>query len=220
MRAVVFCGVSISHEKARSVLHAHMMPPVKRGDIPSLLAGNEQPEYIGIIDGMFYQRAAVGHREILDAIQRGIAVYGAASMGALRASELHTLGMRGVGRIFRWYVDGDIESDEEVALVFDPETYVPLTVPHVNVRYALTAAVDEGLVDEVQRQELLEISSSIRYTERTYELIVGRGIEEGVIPAHDGHVLVSFLSQPRLDLKRLDAIDMLERMRADMGVVV
>jgi len=219
MSAVVFCGVSISFEEARSHLDAVMLPPVKRGDIPRLLRGGERPEYIGIVDGMFYQRAAVGHREILDAMRMGIKVYGAASMGALRASELHPYGMRGVGRIFRCYVEGSIESDEEVALVFDPESCTPLSVPHVNVRYALKAALGEGLIDEAQRRELLALSASIYYPERTYELLIRRGVEEGVINVEDEHRLVEFLSQPRLDLKRLDAIEMLKRMRRDMGVM-
>ena len=51
---------------------------------------------------------------------------GAASMGALRAAEMHRYGMVGVGKIFEMYRDGE-EDDSLVAMTFDPETFRPLT---------------------------------------------------------------------------------------------
>jgi hypothetical protein len=57
----------------------------------------------------------------------GIPVYGAASMGALRAAELAQFGMVGVGRIFEAYRDGVLEpfdepfeDDDEVAVLHGP----------------------------------------------------------------------------------------------------
>ena len=41
-------------------------------------------------------------------------------MGALRAAELHAFGMRGVGRIFEAFRDGELEDDDEVAVVHGP----------------------------------------------------------------------------------------------------
>ncbi len=64
----------------------------------------------------------------------GVTVVGGCSMGALRASELDTYGMIGVGRIYRWYRDGVAESDDEVAVTFHPDTLEPLSVPLVNMR--------------------------------------------------------------------------------------
>ena len=52
---------------------------------------------IGLVDGVFERVPAVWHKEILFALSEGVHVYGAASMGALRAAELDTFGMRGVG---------------------------------------------------------------------------------------------------------------------------
>jgi len=46
------------------------------------------------------------HHELLDALEEGVAVFGGASMGALRAAELWQHGMVGVGKIFRAYRDG------------------------------------------------------------------------------------------------------------------
>jgi hypothetical protein len=46
---------------------------------------------------IFDSTPAVLHKEILWAMDRGVGVSGAASMGALRAAELHWYGMVGVG---------------------------------------------------------------------------------------------------------------------------
>lgn len=81
-----------------------------------------KPRIIGIIDGVFFEDAAVGHREVLEVMKHGITVVGASSMGALRAAELEPFGMIGIGEIFRMYRDGIIESDDEVALMCDPTT--------------------------------------------------------------------------------------------------
>ena len=45
----------------------------------------------------------------------GTQVFGAASMGALRAAELAPFGMIGVGAIFAAYRDGRLTGDDEVA---------------------------------------------------------------------------------------------------------
>jgi len=58
---------------------------------------------IGIVDGNFETVATVWHKEILWAMAQGIHVYGAASIGALRAAELAEFGMKGVGAIFRHF---------------------------------------------------------------------------------------------------------------------
>ena len=57
---------------------------------------------------------------------QGVHVFGAASMGALRAAELDGFGMRGIGRIYAAYRDGywpgydePFEDDDEVG---DPRT--------------------------------------------------------------------------------------------------
>ena len=89
-KIIIFTGPSLSHTEASGILEAEYRPPVRRGDIQEAM--KENPDIIGIIDGVFHQSPAVGHREIIDAIRRGVKVVGGASMGALRASELSELG--------------------------------------------------------------------------------------------------------------------------------
>ncbi|HWC39583.1 MAG TPA: TfuA-like protein, partial [Acidimicrobiales bacterium] len=107
-RSVIFLGPTLPAVEARQVFpDADYRPPVAQGDLLSMI-GREMPETIGIIDGVFYQDLPVWHKEILLAIERGIEVYGASSMGALRAAECRPFGMVGVGSIFEGYVAGEL----------------------------------------------------------------------------------------------------------------
>ncbi len=98
-RIIVFLGPSLDRESAERILPAEYRPPAQRGDV--LGAVRDGATIICLIDGVFHQESAVGHREILSAIKGGARVIGASSMGALRAAEMDTLGMEGVGEIYR-----------------------------------------------------------------------------------------------------------------------
>ena len=128
-RIIVFLGPSLERAAAEKILSAEYRPPAKRGDL--LAAAGDGATIIGLIDGVFHQESAVAHREILAAIKQGVTVIGASSMGALRAAEMDTLGMVGIGEMYRMYKSGELESDDEVALVFDPGIRpVPLGAAH------------------------------------------------------------------------------------------
>ena len=79
--------------------------PARLGDV--YRACQRRPAALLIIDGLFDQQLAVWHKEILWALAQGVRVYGAASMGALRAAELAAFGMVGVGAIFQAFSQGD-----------------------------------------------------------------------------------------------------------------
>lgn len=141
---VVFLGPSLPVDTARGILDALYLPPARRGDL--LLAGSQGAGTIVLIDGVFFQDCAVAHREVLAVIHEGVRVVGASSMGALRAAELDTLGMEGVGEVYRLYRDGVLTSDDEVALTFDPLTYAPLSEPLVNIRATIAVAEESGVL--------------------------------------------------------------------------
>src|ERR1700745_3074106 len=98
MTSIVFIGPTLAPEEVAAAGDFISLPPVSQGDV--YRAARSRPRAIGIIDGYFSGAPSVWHKEILWALSRGIAVFGSASMGALRAAELHPFGMRGVGRIF------------------------------------------------------------------------------------------------------------------------
>ncbi|MEM6942085.1 MAG: TfuA-like protein, partial [Pseudomonadota bacterium] len=105
---IIFSGPSIPASNVREVLgQADLRPPARTGDIYK--ACEDRPAAIGLIDGFFEGVPSVWHKEILWAIDQGIPVFGASSMGALRAAELHAFGMIGVGWIFEAFKDGNLE---------------------------------------------------------------------------------------------------------------
>ena len=125
------------------MLDAEYMPPAGHGDV--LRAALRRPRVIAIVDGVFERTPAVWqHKEILFALSEGIHVYGAASMGALRAAELDRFGMRGVGDVYRAYAEGMLEDDDEVAVAHtDAEHgFRALSDSMVDVRATLEKAAD------------------------------------------------------------------------------
>jgi hypothetical protein len=169
---IVFLGPSLSAAEARSIGPCTVLPPARQGDIWRALA--RRPNTIALIDGVFESQPSVWHHEILDALDAGVPVFGGASMGALRAAELHARGMVGVGRIFRWYRDGELIDDAEVALLHgDAEHgFRPLTVPQVNVRWAAEQAVRSRILRRGEARTLVESSARIFYQRRTWPLVL------------------------------------------------
>jgi ribosomal protein S12 methylthiotransferase accessory factor len=165
-RAVVFLGSSMRRDRARHLLDADYRAPVRRGDLDSLAPGT----VVGLIDGVFEQDLAVSPREVTDALARGLVVFGGSSMGALRAAEVE--GARGVGRVYEWYRDGLISRDDEVALLFHPEMMIPLTVPTVNVRFAVQRLRSMGTIDDATGAALLSSAERLHFKDRTYPRIL------------------------------------------------
>ena len=130
---VVFTGLSLSQEEARTLLAAEVRPPVKRGDLDQLSDG----AVAAIIDGELSGDSAVPIDEIRRALCRGVKISGAASVGALRAYEAREEGMVGLGWVYRAYCAGRISGIDEIAVIYDPASYRSLTIPLVNVRFCL-----------------------------------------------------------------------------------
>ena len=203
---VVFLGPSLDAETAKNILDAEYRPPAARGDI--FMAVKEGARIIGLIDGVFFQACAIAHREILYALENGVKVIGASSMGALRASELDRHGMEGVGRIYEQYKNGELVSDDEVALLFDPETLESLSEPLVNIRYNLRLAEKAGIISKAAEEKMLTVARSLYYPERDYERLLSTA--EAELKAGLTQLRI-FLSKERRDLKREDAIAALKR---------
>src|SRR5262249_29488993 len=165
------------------LLDAVCLPPVAQGDVYRAAASRARA--IGIIDGYFDGMPAVWHKEILWAMNQGIHVFGSASMGALRAAELHAFGMRGVGNIFAAYEAGELEDDDEVAVVHGPAAigYPSLSEPLVNIRATLGAAERGGIISSITRARLVDSAKATFYQDRSWERllsepVVGRAGED------------------------------------------
>ncbi len=210
---VVFLGPSLDPEEARQILPADYRPPAKRGDI--LKAAEDGAGIIGLIDGVFFQDCSVAHREILSVLRRGVRVIGASSMGALRAAELDGFGMEGVGEIYTLYRSAVVESDDEVALSFDPLSLQPLSEPLINIRYNLGRAVEQGVLDPEEGKVLLAAARDLYFPRRTYAAMLraaGDRIDSGSLERFR-----RFLETDCRDLKREDAIAALQRIAEIAG---
>jgi hypothetical protein len=208
-KIIVFLGPSLEQTAAEEILSAHYLPPARRGDL--LAAVNNGATIIGLIDGVFHQESAVAHREILTALKKGVQVIGSSSMGALRAAEMDTLGMVGIGKIYHMYKSGELESDDEVALVFDPSSGMALSEPLINIRFTLRRAKDSGIIDIGAHDALLAAARSVFYPKRTYRTIAYQAGE-----AIDEKTRAQFLQWVKTnacDQKRDDAVTALEYIR-------
>ncbi|MGA2917394.1 TfuA-related McrA-glycine thioamidation protein [Methanoregula sp.] len=205
-KIIVFLGPSLDIESATDILPAEYRPPAKRGDL--LRAVDDGATVIGLIDGVFHQESAVAHREILAAIRRGVRVVGSSSMGALRAAEMDTLGMVGIGDVYRMYKSGVLESDDEVALVFDPVSGYSLSEPLVNIRYTLRKARDSGVISGVEHDALLAAARSVFYPQRTYARITAAAGE--TVGDITKERFLAWAGTNACDRKRQDAIEALE----------
>jgi hypothetical protein len=208
---LVFAGSSISHEDASKILDATYWAPISRGDIGK--AASEGYKIIGIIDGIFFSRAAAAHKEIINVIKEGVIVIGGCSMGALRASELDIHGMEGVGTIYQWYRDGVIEDDDEVAVATNPDTFEPVSSPMVNIRETLKAANLAGIIDDEQCRLITQLAKNTHYTERSYFGISRTAEKEGIISEEKAESLFQFCKENERDIKREDAILVLEKIK-------
>lgn len=206
--AILFIGPSLPERDPVERPGFERRPPAAQGDV--YRATLEKPRAIGIVDGYFHGVPAVWHKEILWAMTRGIHVFGAASMGALRAAELHPFGMRGVGRIFEAYRDGALTDDDEVALTHGPEGlgYLNLSEPMVNIRATLESAVSEDLIADLTRTELLALAKAQYYQSRTWETVLAAA-ESDAERAEDVAALRAWLPAGTIDQKRQDARELI-----------
>ena len=205
----VFTGPTIPAAEVTLRLECTCLPPAAQGDI--YRAALYRPQAIVIIDGYFSRVPAIWHKEILWAMSQGIHVFGASSMGALRAAELHPFGMIGAGRIFAAFKANELEDDDEVAVLHAPAEmgFEPLSEAMVNIRATLAKARAAGIIGEGLEALLADRAKGLYYGLRSYERILSE-------PAGDVALdremirLGDWLPAGRIDQKREDAIELLE----------
>lgn len=208
VKIIIYTGLSLSFDEAKEILDSHddveviYKRPIKRGDLGHDI--KENPDIIGIIDGVFHQNSSVGHKEILNVINKGITVVGASSMGALRASELDTLGMTGIGYVYEQYATGKVASDDDVAVMLDSETLEALSEPLINMEYVFENAVSENIITENQKDELIKIAKSTFYPKRNYS----QTLSSSSLDDETKSKLIDFIRRS-VDIKKEDAKELI-----------
>jgi hypothetical protein len=188
-------------------------PPAKRGDLRNLVIDGPPDSSIALIDGEFHQQLSVSHRESLNALASGWKVVGAASIGALRSVELRESGMIGVGWVYRYYCRRMLTVEDEVCVIFDPDTYNPLSDALVNIRYALAKLVQSGRVSVQLARDAIGFQRQQHFSRRSFRAVAAwfaerseRGVAEAVLWASAHPALRS--------IKALDSIELLSQVGA------
>lgn len=178
---ILFAGPSLSRTEfvpLRSgedvLLPEHQLTcrgPAKCGDITH--AVDQGFREIGLVDGRFEDVAAVWHKEILYALSEGATIYGAASMGALRAAECYPFGMIGIGNVFERYAFGGLEDDAAVAQVHAPAEfgYIAFSEAMVTIDATLENARAAGTITSEEQLYVRATANSIFFKERTWQRI-------------------------------------------------
>jgi hypothetical protein len=225
MATYVFCGPSLPPEQLRELMpEATACPPIRRGDLEqrAVAAGDR----VLILDGYYFHVPAIQHVEIIEALRRGARVWGAASMGALRAAELAGVGMRGVGYVYGRYASGALREDDEVAILHDPDNYRPFSDAMVNLDYNLRAAVRAGALTSDAASLVLAQLRERWFGERSYALAISLLRSSPYRAQVDA--LRDHLARSKVDVKRRDALAALralatsapaERSRADVSTL-
>ena len=212
MKATIFAGPTLWDDPVMHDREFQWLPPASEGDVYRIARG--RPSAIGLIDGRFETVPSVWHKELLWALAQGVHVFGAASMGALRAAELHRFGMIGVGSVFESYRMGILEDDDEVAVLHAPAelNYRPLSEALVDIRATIEAAKHARAISPRTADELVRMARCMFFKDRNWDSLLkiarAHGLPDKQIKALDRLVLKN-----RVQQKRLDALKMVEAMR-------
>ena len=153
-----------------------ILPPIARGDLPEL---PKCVRTVLIVDGYFGSRPSVSHLELLNALHR-VEVVGCSSLGAIRAYELRDDGMIGIGQVYKAFFEHEDFMDDEVALLHAPEPYYwAVSVPLVDVRFALIDLQRRGVCTPHAASEVIAILKPLYFGDRTLEAVLNAAVTAG-----------------------------------------
>lgn len=220
---IVFAAGSLSNVPSEWLQRIDLRPPAKRGDLDRLRSSRKRGTVI-LLEGLFGASMAVTPTECRDLIAAGWFLVGASSMGALRASELWSVGMLGLGNVFAMFRAGKLRSDADVSVCYSPIDWSEITVSLVHVRAVVGELEAEGLIGGLTARKLLRIAGDIHWTSRTWDDVIDRSGAVLPVPAVERYACLA--RNPGLHPKVQDARNALalilshrwpQRMRVDVA---
>jgi hypothetical protein len=173
--------------------------PAGRDDLAALTLG--PGDTVALIDGFVISAYSPSPQECASVLERGAAMWGCSSLGALRAVELGGLGMIGHGWVYERVLERTVTWDDELVAVLDPRDWAARTVFLVNVRYGLTTL--GGLTATDTEQVLVELRE-MPIAERT-----GGAVRAALVNLGIDAALADAVLGTDCDVKRKDAHEML-----------
>jgi hypothetical protein len=198
-----------------------LRPPATRGAlIDAVRCGYTR---LAFIDGAIEHSEQVPLRELREVLAiPGVQVFGAASMGAVRAVQLAHCGMHGAGRVYRLFRRGILNDSDEVFLLHAPAAlrYRPLTLPLVNIRYTLRSLRRDGQLSDVEERAIAAYMREVPWFDRDKCSVIA-AVFAVCGSTRRARVMKAFESRYR-DVKREDALSLLASLKAgteaDVGV--
>ncbi|KAF3997024.1 TfuA-like protein [Glaciimonas immobilis] len=205
-KITVFLGPSFDFVEAQNYLKANFIPPAKRGDFRKFCLDSHT--VVVLIDGEMIFGAPPSPQELLDVMASGVHLFGAASLGALRGVELRDYGFKASGWVYEEYLSGRVKHDDELLSILHPETFLPLTVPLINIRYALSLMTSRYFLSVNSAQKFLGGCREIFFEDRTEQEIKRLGLSLGLDERLVGEIFSS-----KYDIKKIDAIECLQKVK-------
>lgn len=203
-KPIVFGGPSLSEVPAGTRARLDVRPPVRCGDFNPLLE-ESHPGTVVIIDGVFNSSLAITPTECRHLLQRGWRLIGASSMGALRASDLWSVGMIGIGDVFTLYRLGVLRSDADVAVALNAETFEEATASVVHVRAVLSSLELRGEISGGAARRFLRMSRDIYWFERHWDDVIAVWARNG-LPSTAADSARALMADPFHHPKKRDAL--------------
>ena len=133
-------------------------------------------------------------------------------MGALRAVECSGLGMKGIGWVYEQFALGQLTADDEVALLFEPLTGRPVSIPLVNLRWAASLCVEDRLLTQTEACQVIALAEAASFRCRTEENL-SNAADHGACGEAMSKLLQFMRANPTAsDRKRMDALMLLRQL--------
>lgn len=216
MKTKVYSLLTLQRSEVRHILpDAVVAPPIQRGDL--LKDIRRKYNVVVIIDGRFHQCLAVSPADIMDALRCGIRIYGASSMGALRAAELEFYGMIGCGRIFEFIKRQKSFRDDFLGQSFDLATGRPTSIPFIDFLFNLELLVSMGTIDRKTFRILSQTCADLHYSDR--DLFTLKARLQATYKNDIGLLTAADKAFKLRSQKQRDAVQALLRAKSDLAFI-
>jgi hypothetical protein len=213
-KPIIFLGPSLSHRKAKKIFQADFRGPAKKGDLLRLSSVVDDTTIVGLVDALFLQDYPPSPIEVYQLmLNKNIILFGAASLGALRAVELEKFGMIGIGKIFELYKKGKLTADDEVAVTFVEGEHQLQSEAMIDIRFNLFLAYRRGIINEMTKKTIAKVAKSIYFPYRNYTNILDETEKQYPALSDDLKLFGNYIDKNRQSLKERDTIKLINHVK-------
>jgi len=178
-----------------------------------LAAARHGARTIALVDGVLAQELTVSPSELREVAGLGVRLWGAASLGAIRAVECPRH-VEGVGEVFEMFLDGTLCDDDEVVGTFDT-SFRALAPPMVVWRDWVRVLILRGALTDERGRAILGGLKALAFDARTPT--AARKIAEGLVGRSAATALDTLRTGRYRDIKRRDCARLFDAMHAEGG---